>query len=68
LEALYNAEIDKVRAEDKKAFIQPRALSIKLHCFPKKVTYEKFEAPGTDTGYTMPVFDSIAKKLTPAEE
>jgi hypothetical protein len=33
-----------------------------------EVIYEKYEAPGTDIGYTMPVFDSIAKRLTPAEE
>jgi hypothetical protein len=33
-----------------------------------EVIYEKYEAPGTDIGYTLPVFDSIAKRLTPAEE
>ena len=68
MEALYNEEVDRVRAKDKKAYIQPRPLAIKLQRFPGALMYEKYEAPGTDIGYTMPIFDSIAKKLTPAEE
>ncbi len=43
-------------------------MAIKLQRFPGAVVYEKYEAPGTDIGYTMPIFDSIAKRLTPAEE